>query len=196
MSNLLLLAILALLYECSCLLLPNTVKNNRITSIRGLPRETGLIVGSTGLMVVLINRLQNGLELVGESQSRSDILSIIVCSAVLLDWLSESEVKTVQRDQVSLVGYAHKTINLSQSLSDNQIPTFEWLIKSFLKIGFVTSVHAVVNEKLVAQGGVVGMNSRTDDLLVLDNKPILKEAIEKSKQIYLPDLQVLYSQYL
>lgn len=61
-------------------------------------------VGVAGLLIILFNRLVlSDLLSVSDMQSRSDLISVMACSAVLLNVLSEQEIATKDRDKVALV---------------------------------------------------------------------------------------------
>lgn len=62
--------------------------------------------GFAGLILLLINRLSIPIDNVTDVQSRTDIISVISCSALLLNVLSESNIVAKDRSAVSLVGYA------------------------------------------------------------------------------------------
>ena len=57
--------------------------------------------GITGVFVLLVNRLCVDLDKVTDVQSRADIISVVACSAVLLNVLSESDIEA-KIDSLSL----------------------------------------------------------------------------------------------
>ena len=61
------------------------------TSLLQSIRSPGLSIGAgvTGIFVLLANRLSVDLDKVTDVQSRADIISVIACSALLLNVLSE-----------------------------------------------------------------------------------------------------------
>ena len=167
--------------------------------------------GIAGFIILLGNRLLaiDSLD-VSDVQSRADIISVIACSALVLNAISESDIETKTRESVSLFGFALteplllKTDNMISSdggLSvidvDKLYDTTLWLIKSILGNTPATSVHVVINDRCVGRGGVVGK----DDALTLDigkdknnfksNMPILQKSLINGDEVYLPDLQIL-----
>ena len=169
--------------------------------------------GVAGLFILLGNRLLSIDSLdVSDVQSRADIISVIACSALLLNAISESDIETKEREKVSLFGFALKDplilktnfridgggglyIKNVDKIYDNTL----WLINTILGNTPATSVHVVVDDICIGRGGVVGK----DDALSLDiravkdgsnngNKmAILQKSLDNSEEVYLPDLQIL-----
>ena len=54
-------------------------------------------VGATGILILLVNRLSVDLDKVTDVQSRADIISVVACSALLLNVLSETEIEARDR---------------------------------------------------------------------------------------------------
>lgn len=144
--------------------------------------------GSFGLLTILVNRISIPIEVVSNLQSRSDIISVIACSAILLSSISDQDIQTKERPTVPLVGYALKSV---ETLPANQIGKYttssiDWLLKSLCNIPTVTSVHVYVDSTFISRCGVVGDLNKS-----LVDMPILRETINNKKQVYLPDLQIL-----
>ena len=72
-----------------------------------LVRSQGLSigVGVTGIFILLVNRLSVDLDKVTDVQSRADIISVVACSALLLNVLSETDIEARDRAPVPLMGY-------------------------------------------------------------------------------------------
>lgn len=152
--------------------------------------STGLLVGSAGLITLLLNRLYTGLEAVSDGQSRADLIAVVATSGVLLDWLSNQEVQRRERDPVPLAGYALRAAEISPTVQETARPVMKWLTDSILAINFISSVHVVLNKEFIVRNGVIGYDDRnaTYDIAKF---PILADAISSRKQVYLPDLQIL-----
>lgn len=144
--------------------------------------------GSFGLLTILGNRMSIPIETVSNLQSRSDIISVIACSALLLNSLSDQDIQTKERPTVPLVGYALKSIETlpANKIGKYKTSSIEWLLKSLCNVPTVTSVHVYLDKTFISRCGVVGSTdvSRVD-------MPILHEAVDNKKQVYLPDLQIL-----
>ena len=150
--------------------------------------------GVGGIFILLANRLSFG-DIVSDVQSRADIISVIACSALLLNALSEQDITARTRDAVPLVGYALKTPLLSPLLDAAKAASLTWCINSILKTTPATSVHIILDNNFLARGGVVGTS---DDRAVsnvknVENMPILQKTLRIGEEIYLPDLQVTFS---
>ena len=165
-------------------------KNNRKQRTElNASNQLGLGVGSVGLIALLANRLAGGLELASEAQSRADIISVIACSAVLLDWLSDQEVKTKERQSVALAGYALPKYEVSNEKSSEII---SWAMKTLLDIKSVTSVHILTDStRFIGRCGVVSFADKSNNSIDSSTMPILREVLQTRKQVYLPDLQIL-----
>ena len=153
--------------------------------------------GVAGIFVLLANRLSFG-DIVSDVQSRADIISVIACSALLLNVLSEQDITARTRDAVPLVGYALKNPQIQPELSAvggidaSKLNSLSWCINSILKTTPATSAHIILDDRFLARGGVVGT---ADDRVVFDVKniekmPILQKTLKLGEEIYLPDLQV------
>jgi len=124
-------------------------------------------------------------------QSRSDILSVMACSALLLNVLSDQDFTTRERDKVALVGYSFKVPYLASkaaAIADQ----LTWLLSSVTKIEPVTSVHVFDDDfNLLGATGVVHSTfARNIPSGLLDKSPILTQALDENQEVYLPDLQV------
>ncbi len=170
-------------------------KQRTVTTLfaKSISKSVGLSIGSAGLIILLANRLFSGLELVSDSQSRADIIGLIACSAVLLDWLSDEQVQVRERQSVPLVGFTLKEPEVSKSISKSYQQSVEWIMKSLLLVQSLTSCHVILDSNIVGHSGVVGYHSKLDLPLEISNLPILRDALEKRKQLYLPDLQVIFT---
>ena len=153
--------------------------------------------GVAGIFVLLANRLSFG-DIVSDVQSRADIISVIACSALLLNVLSEQDITARTRDAVPLVGYAMKNPQIQMKAGEvegalsAQTNALKWTINSILKTTPATSVHVILNNSFLARGGVVGMGDDrvSFDVKNVDKMPILDKTLKLGEEIYLPDLQV------
>lgn len=166
--------------------------------------DVSLGAGVAGLFIILFNRVfladfanevsTDSLAMVASDiQSRSDILSLMACSALLLNVLSDQDFTTRERDMVALVGYAFKTPYLA-SKAGNIASQLTWLLSSVTKIEPVTSVHVFDNDfNLLGTSGVSHSSfSRNIPSAILEKSPILTQALDANQEVYLPDLQVCH----
>lgn len=152
-------------------------------------------------------------------QSRSDILAVMACSGLLLNVLSEQEIVTKERDKVALAGYSIATPWIASKRKvdtvhdadrdlDDRLNKLRWLLRSLLPANksnetsinsnLITSVHIFDhNLQLVAVSGVVSIACAQQTLkrnstveASQDPTPILRQALDENREIYLPDLQV------
>jgi hypothetical protein len=163
-----------------------------------------LVTGGIGLMILMINRLS--LEsIVSDVQSRSDIITVIACSALLLNVLSDQDITPKEREAVPLMGYALKSPVVSSSFVERVVAgkgtapaqlnsALVWLVANILRnFESISSVHLVSDYQVVAVGGVV---SSKDNFLSDINESeaiILRKVVDQREQLYLPDLQVPYT---
>lgn len=166
--------------------------------------DVSLGAGVAGLFIILFNRVfladfaneisTDSLAMAASDiQSRSDILSVMACSALLLNVLSDQDFTTRERDKVELVGYSFKSPYLAPkagAISDQ----LTWLLTSVTKIEPVTSVHVFDGDfNLLGASGVVHSSfSRNIPSSILEKSPILTQALDENQEVYLPDLQVCY----
>lgn len=162
-----------------------------------LDQNVSLGVGVAGILLLLVNRLSLSLDIVSDAQSRADIVAVLACSALLLNVLSDQEIETRERDKVALVGFAISSTAplVSAEASTSFRTAAEWLVDAIMSCTPATSVHIISSTgKIEAAAGVVA--STKEKLLQLQLTPqgckILKEAIDKREEVYLPDIQVQY----
>lgn len=125
--------------------------------------------GMAGFIVLLVNRLFLLDSAVPDAQSRADIISVIACSALLLNVLSESDIVARDREPVALVG---KSLSQPLILLDNIVNNnnnnklgqsnpnvlingerIAWLINTILSSTPSSSVHVIINKNVVGRGG-------------------------------------------
>ena len=151
--------------------------------------------GVAGIFVLLVNSRSVDLDKVTDVQSRGDIISVVACSALLLNVLSESDIEARDRSPVPLMGYALPSPLLGggEALNTAQREMALWAIESILRTTPATSVHVVRDQKhVVARGGVIGLKDERAPSFKLDAKmTIFDQAIMDGEEVYLPDLQIL-----
>ena len=170
-----------------------------------LIRSQGLSigVGVTGIFILLGNRLSVDLDKVTDVQSRADIISVIACSALLLNVLSETDIEARDRAPVPLMGYALPSplIASGDALTEVQRKAIRWAIDTILRTTPATSVHIVRNlNEVIGRGGVIGLADDRSPSFALggeteadlkSNMGIYYKAVSTGEEVYLPDLQIL-----
>jgi len=171
----------------------------------GLPQQIkdpalSLGAGVAGIVILLANRLSVDLDRITDVQSRADIISVVACSALLLNVLSEQDIVARDREAVPLVGFALKSPTLdTQLLSTAQQTATKWYVQAILQSTPATSVHVIRGGLVVGRGGVIGQGDpRTSNLaaandvdIPMSKMPILQKVLQGGDEVYLPDLQIL-----
>lgn len=152
----------------------------------------GIGVGVLGILGILANRLSVSIDYISDVQSRVDLLGIIGCAAVVLNAVSEQEIEIKERDAVPLVGYALKDPVVEDSLDNQSKSILLWAIETLMNTTEITSVHIIDSDRVIGRGGVIGReDNMSKSTLEIQGMPILMNAIMKSEELYLPDLQIL-----
>jgi 4-amino-4-deoxy-L-arabinose transferase-like glycosyltransferase len=139
-----------------------------------------LIVGSLGAILLLINRLVT-VELT-ESQSRSDVLGVVLSAILILVGLLWQQIQPRSPDKVILVG--QEGFELDSSLPDTVKTELAWASHLLLTNTVTRSIVVYYHDKVLLRRGILGMNSTV--------KPgsIVQRVLEKQKPVYLVDLKV------
>lgn len=159
--------------------------------------QVSLGAGAAGYMVLLVNRLlqssETALTASNDIALRDDLLSIMACSALLLNALSEQEVQIKQRDRIPLLGYAYSSPVLASTLQSEDKRAAKWLLESTLQVNPCISSVAIIdaNTEIVAGCGVLGRNGIIGSKVEESQLPILRKVLDsQGEEVYLPDLQV------
>lgn len=148
--------------------------------------------GGIGLITLLVNRLSVPFELVTDVQSRADIISVIACSALVLNVLSEQDIVARDRDAVALSGYALQNPLIASDISSPTSKAVMWMLTAVMQSAPVTSLHIVEGGRVIGRIGVIGFNdNRSSFDFDSSTMPILKKSLANKEEIYLPDLQIL-----
>jgi len=98
--------------------------------------RTSLLLGSVGLIALLLNRLVSFPEeaVYEASRSRVDLLGVFAAGSVLLNGITKLDVESVQAEQVALEGLLERdVIWTNEGGEDLSKPTVEWALRSFVK---------------------------------------------------------------
>ena len=148
--------------------------------------------GAVGLIAILVNRLSVLDESVSDFQSRLDLISVMACSALLLNALTTQEIETKERDNVTLVGYSCINPVINPSIESTIVGDTSWWLCNIIMKGVqgVTSVHIIQKDQILARCGVVGAGDDRNEGIIRKGK-ILTKALEEREEQYLPDVQIL-----
>ena len=167
-------------------------------SLADIINSPGISIGAGvgGIFVLLANRLSFG-DIISDVQSRADIISVIACSALLLNVLSEQDITARTRDAVPLVGYAMKTPQVQEAVvgeSQSKREALAWCVGTILKTTPATSVHVILDDNFLVRGGVVGMGDdrASSEVKNVGQMAILQKTLRIGEEVYLPDLQVIF----
>lgn len=167
-------------------------------SLADIINSPGISIGAGvgGIFVLLANRLSFG-DIISDVQSRADIISVIACSALLLNVLSEQDITARTRDAVPLVGYAMKTPQVQETVvgeSQSKRDALVWCVDTILKTTPATSVHVILDDNFLVRGGVVGMGDdrASSEVKNVGQMSILQKTLRIGEEVYLPDLQVIF----
>ena len=150
--------------------------------------QDSTFIGVGGLFALLLNRIS--LDAVSDIQSRSDIIGVMSCSAILLNAISERNIEANSRQPVALFGYSIKSPVFIPDLESNEKSCINWIMEALLETQAVTSVCVVKDCEIIGAVGVVATSNILQKIKI-ENKPILNRVLEKSEEVYLPDLQVI-----
>jgi Cofactor assembly of complex C subunit B, CCB2/CCB4 len=146
---------------------------NRV--IRRLP----LVVGGLGAVLLFINRVFTP-ELTN-SQSRADVLGVILSAVLILTGLLWQQVQSRIPDAVQLIG--EEGFEMAPDLPDGVKNELAWASRILLLNTITRSLVIVYKGKVILRRGILGQKSEV--------KPgvILNRVLEKQKPIYLVDVK-------
>jgi hypothetical protein len=165
----------------------NLRNSNNFLSFPKLISVDSTFFGVAGLLALLLNRIQ--LETVSDVQSRSDIIGVMSCSALLLNLISEKNIDAKSRQPVALYGHSLKSPIFFPDLKYNEKYCITWIMDAIMETKVVTSVCIIKDFDLIGAVGVVATPHILKNFKI-ENKPILKKVLHSNEEIYLPDLQV------
>jgi hypothetical protein len=169
-------------------------------------RDVSIGAGVAGLLIILFNRLfltdfdyqqveqmANNIGTVSDIQSRADLLGMMASCALLLNALSEQDIATKAREKIPLMGYTLTTPYINPIIPHST--QLSWLMTSLLSVSSsLSSVHVIDYEStLLAAYGVCHLSFQQQIPLTISTStsPILRQAYDENREIYLPDLQIL-----
>lgn len=165
-----------------------------------------LIVGGVLTLIVVANRLLTPVDLMYDSQSRSDLLAVAAIAVLVLSSLSSLDVTARAADPVVLDGVSGRGLSpllLTGGPYEGAAPTIAWAAGALLEntpaatFVFAWKGRVLHREGVIPQqGGGGGQASRVadgnDEQLPLGKGPIATRAVgEEGGTVYLPALQSL-----
>lgn len=177
--------------RAACMALSASTSSDSPVSIKSPALSLG--AGVAGIFILLANRLTQDMDKVTDVHSRADIISVVACSALLLNVLSEQDIVARDREPVALVGFALKVPLIDEQAlpSVAQHEATRWYIQSVLDATPATSVHVLIAGAVVGRGGVLGQGDSRTPGLDLPSMSILRKTLTQGEEVYLPDLQIL-----
>ncbi len=145
-----------------------------------LLRSLPLVVGSLGGSLLLINRLLTS-ELTN-SQSRSDVLGIILAAVLILSGLLWQQVQARSPEFVALVGT--EGFDLAPDLPEVVKVELAWASHLLLTNTVTKSLVVFYGDQVLLRRGILGTNPKV--------KPgvILQRVLDKQKPVYLVNLNI------
>ncbi|MFN6571437.1 cofactor assembly of complex C subunit B [Dendronalium sp. ChiSLP03b] len=143
-------------------------------------RRLPLVVGGLGAVLLLINRLLTP-ELT-ESQSRGDVLGVILSAVLILTGLIWQQVQPRSPDSVELIG--EEGFILAPDLPEAMKTELAWASHLLLTNTVTRSLVVFYQGKILLRRGILAPKSEVVP------GPILKRVLEKQQPVYLVALKV------
>lgn len=139
-------------------------------------------VGGAALTLLLVNRMAT--EELANAQSRSDLLGVAICSALLVSAFSTIDVKVREKEVVELAGVGFDEVLIP--LDAGQEQTVRWAAGAISRVcANAKSVAVYSKGTTVARLGIMGRQQ------TVQVGPIAESALKSGRQQYLADLQIL-----
>ena len=139
-------------------------------------------VGGAALTLLLVNRMAT--EELANAQSRSDLLGVAICSALLVSAFSTIDVKVREKEVVELAGVGFDEVLVP--LDAGQEQTVRWAAGAISRVcANAKSVAVYSKGTTVARLGIMGRQQ------TVQVGPIAESALKSGRQQYLADLQIL-----
>jgi hypothetical protein len=139
-----------------------------------------LVAGSLGGILLLVNRFNTAS--LTESQSRSDVLGVILSAVLILVGLIWQQIQPRSPDAVTLIG--KEGFELDPNLPDELKTELAWASHLLLTNTATKSVVIYDRGKVLLRRGILGVNPE------VKLGPIVKRVLEKQKPIYLVELKL------
>jgi 4-amino-4-deoxy-L-arabinose transferase-like glycosyltransferase len=139
-----------------------------------------LLAGGMGGLLLLVNRLSTNQ--LTSSQSRSDVVGVILSGVLLLVWLIWQQVQPRSPDSVTLIG--KEGLEFSPDLPDTLKTELAWASHLLLTNTVTKSLVVYYQGKVLLRRGILGVNPQV--------KPgkILQRVLETHQPLYLVDLKL------
>ncbi|MBU7581613.1 MAG: cofactor assembly of complex C subunit B [Nostoc sp. TH1S01] len=143
-------------------------------------RRLPIVVGGLGAILLLMNRVLTP-ELT-ESQSRGDVLGVILSAVLILTGLIWQQVQPRSPDAVELIG--EKGFILAEDLPEAVKTELAWASHLILTNTVTRSLVVVYQGKVLLRRGILGSKPEVVP------GPILKRVLEKQQPVYLVALNL------
>lgn len=141
-------------------------------------RQLPLFAGAVGGILLLINRLST--VALTPSQSRSDVVGVILAGTLLLIWLIWQQIQPRSPEAVTLIG--QEGLEFAPDLSDSIKTELAWASHLLLTNTVTKSLVAFHRGKVLMRRGILG---KTAEVKV---GTILERVLKTQKPIYLVNL--------
>jgi Cofactor assembly of complex C subunit B, CCB2/CCB4 len=143
-------------------------------------RRLPIVVGGLGAILLLINRLLTP-ELT-QSQSRGDVLGVVLSAVLILTGLIWQQVQPRSPDAVELIG--EEGFILTPDLPETVKTELAWASHLILTNTVTRSLVVVYQGKVLLRRGILGLKSEVVP------GAILKRVLEKQQPVYLVNLNI------
>jgi hypothetical protein len=141
-------------------------------------RQLPLFAGAVGGMLLLINRLST--VALTPSQSRSDVVGVILAGVLLLIWLIWQQIQPRSPEAVTLIG--QESLEFAPDLSESLKTELAWASHLLLINTVTKSLVAYHRGKVLIRRGILG---RSAEVKV---GTILERVLKTQKPVYLVNL--------
>jgi hypothetical protein len=145
-----------------------------------LLRQLPLITGGLGGTLLLVNRLTTSQ--LTESQSRSDVVGVILCGVLVLTGLIWQQVQPRSPEAVTLIG--EEGLEFASDLPDVVKTELAWASHLLLTNTVTKSLVVYYQEKVLLRRGILGQKA------IVEPGKILQRVLETGKPVYLVNLNL------
>jgi hypothetical protein len=143
-------------------------------------RQLPLVAGGLAGTLLVVNRLLTGQ--ITDSQTRSDVLGVIISALLILTGLLWQQVQARSPDSVQLTG--SEGFELAPDVPDAVKLELAWASRLLLTNTATRAIVIVYQGKVLLRRGILGINPEVKP------GPILQRVLDKNKPVYLVKLDI------
>jgi hypothetical protein len=143
-------------------------------------RQLPLVAGGLAGTLLVVNRLLT--EQITDSQTRSDVLGVIISALLILTGLLWQQVQARSPDSVQLTG--SEGFELAPDVPDAVKLELAWASRLLLTNTATRAIVIVYQGKVLLRRGILGINPEVKP------GPILQRVLDKNKPVYLVKLDI------